>query len=131
MKNILNKPIKAKTLKKKLENTLQQERVNELHNYRKNRDKFYDNKFVYKSKKKLEKIEVEKYLKSDKFIKDFLKPLQNNKPSIELIEKIEFGEYVLENKVVMNVAEKILANKINEIIEKLNEHSVRLGEDNN
>jgi hypothetical protein len=100
---LLDKPIKAKTLKKKLEKTC-------------NCCGWDDNGF-----------------KHEPYCNLYENSLQNNKPSIELIEKLEcpLGCGLLTEEQRRNNAIERIENKINEIIEKLNEHSVSLGEDNN
>jgi hypothetical protein len=123
MKNILNKPIKAKTLKKKLEKTLK----------------------ITKGMKGygLKKYKIEPFVKGTYIIGhcyDFKnneiktifddKPLQNNKPSIELIEKLDVIGIINDKELDFNnMTYRLLlmtSYKLNEVIEQLNTIKVRV-----
>lgn len=114
--NLLDKPIKAKTLKKKLEKTLKIKKGMKGYGLKKYKiEPFVKGTYIVGHCYDFKNNEI-KTIYDDK-------PLQNNKPSIELIEKLP----VLGADYSCGLHK--IAIKINQIIEKLNEHSVRLGEE--
>jgi hypothetical protein len=127
MKNILDKPIKAKTLKKKLGESIGDTHISTHYNYRDGKKTTYEVKFLGERGYSQKKIKEE--------------PLQNNKPSIELIEKLDLHDMVKEHlntDTVWDVNSWILLtilDKINQIIEELNSLKTRVNlideEDNN
>lgn len=102
-KNILDKPIKAKTIKKKLEDVEKMEIILGL---------LRDYPEAINKDRVIEMLETNiKYY--DKQFGYLRKPLQNNKPSIELIEKLDYSYQPLETAN----DRYLLEFKINQIIE--------------
>lgn len=121
MKNILDKPIKAKTLKKKLEKTLKITKGMKGYGLRKYKiEPFVKGTYVVGHCYDFKNNEIKTFFDKE--------PLQNNKPSIELIEKLEcpLGCGLLTEEQRRNNAIERIENKINEIIDAVNELKTRV-----
>jgi hypothetical protein len=114
--DVLDKPIKAKTLKKKLEKTLTYDKaVKIIKNFNKN----------YKPSDPIKLLEDACKTSYDMpKCKCNNKTLQNNKPSIELIEKLDYNTLITQTPI--SYLDETFIIKINKIIDKLNEINVRL-----